>query len=266
MNYIDRLKCEVHLVEHCNLNCKGCYHFSPLAKEEFLSINEWERDCGRLSLLFGDKMDYISLMGGEPLLHPDICEFMRITRENFPTGGIWLITNAILLPNMKEDFWEACRKYNIVIRPTKYPINLDFDSIEKKAGMEQVDFQYFNGGIMEMTLGKQPIDLEGKQAIEDNFQNCYRANNCVAFSHGKLYSCLIPAHLHHFKNYFKLLISDCKDDGIDIYKARSAEEIMDKMKKPLEACKYCDRNHILRNGLSWEVSKRDIQEWIQVLK
>ena len=24
---------EVHIVEHCNLNCKVCLHFSPLARE-----------------------------------------------------------------------------------------------------------------------------------------------------------------------------------------------------------------------------------------
>ena len=27
---------EVHLAEHCNLNCKGCSHFSPLAEKEFI--------------------------------------------------------------------------------------------------------------------------------------------------------------------------------------------------------------------------------------
>jgi ABC-2 type transport system ATP-binding protein len=81
MRYSDTFQCEVHLVEHCNLNCKGCYHFSPLAKEEFLFLTEWEKDCKQLSTLFKDRIGHISLMGGEPLLHPDICEFMRITRE-----------------------------------------------------------------------------------------------------------------------------------------------------------------------------------------
>lgn len=25
---------EIHIVEHCNLHCKGCTHFSPLAQKE----------------------------------------------------------------------------------------------------------------------------------------------------------------------------------------------------------------------------------------
>ena len=26
---------ELHLVDHCNLNCRGCTHFSPLAEKKF---------------------------------------------------------------------------------------------------------------------------------------------------------------------------------------------------------------------------------------
>ena len=30
---------QIHLTEHCNLNCKSCAHFSPIAKEHFVDIN-----------------------------------------------------------------------------------------------------------------------------------------------------------------------------------------------------------------------------------
>jgi ABC-2 type transport system ATP-binding protein len=45
------LRFDVHLADHCNLNCKGCYHFSPLAPEKFLDIEQYERDCTRLNEL-----------------------------------------------------------------------------------------------------------------------------------------------------------------------------------------------------------------------
>lgn len=28
---------EFHLADHCNLNCRGCGHFSPIADETFLA-------------------------------------------------------------------------------------------------------------------------------------------------------------------------------------------------------------------------------------
>lgn len=40
-----RLRFDVHLVEHCNLNCRYCGHYSPLAKEEYLAPDESKRLC-----------------------------------------------------------------------------------------------------------------------------------------------------------------------------------------------------------------------------
>ena len=124
---MDKLKFEVHVCEHCNLNCKGCYHFSPLAKEEFLDVVEWENDCKRLSILFDREMEFISLMGGEPLLHPKICDLLKITRKYFDIGDVSIITNGILLLDMDDDFWNTCRENNVTIRQTKYPIDIVFN-------------------------------------------------------------------------------------------------------------------------------------------
>jgi ABC-2 type transport system ATP-binding protein len=45
------LSFEIHLTEHCNLNCKGCFHFSCIAEEEYLTKEEFERDISRISEL-----------------------------------------------------------------------------------------------------------------------------------------------------------------------------------------------------------------------
>ena len=42
----------------------------------------------------------IILMGGEPLLHPQVGEFCRVTRECYPEAGITIITNGTLIPKM----------------------------------------------------------------------------------------------------------------------------------------------------------------------
>lgn len=255
-----KLRCEVHASEHCNLNCKGCYHFSPVAKEEFLQVDEWEKDCRRLSELYNGEMEFISLMGGEPLLNPNIDKLLEITRKYFPIGDVAIITNGILLYDMPEGFWKTCRDNKVTIRLTKYPIKLDFANIEEKAKSEEVSFQYFNVGYR--SLGYQPITLKGNENALDNYNNCYRVNTCVAFSHGKLYSCFIPAHIHHLKDYFKLDVDVSPLDGIDIYSVRSAEEIDEKLSRPLRMCCYCKRDKVARDGIKWEISKKELNEWI----
>lgn len=44
---------EVHLVEHCNLNCFGCNHFSQIANEEYTSLESYENDMRQLSTIIG---------------------------------------------------------------------------------------------------------------------------------------------------------------------------------------------------------------------
>lgn len=35
---------EMHLVDHCNLNCRSCSHYSPVSPERFASPEEADRD------------------------------------------------------------------------------------------------------------------------------------------------------------------------------------------------------------------------------
>lgn len=84
----------VHLVEHCNLKCKGCDNFSPLAAEEYVNVKQYANDLKRMSDLFGDNVERIDLYGGEPLLHPQIVDLLNIARENF--HGYLLVGEKVL--------------------------------------------------------------------------------------------------------------------------------------------------------------------------
>jgi|GEM_PF-3802809 len=53
----------VPIVEHCNLRCRFCDHFAPLAEVKFADIKVFEKDFARLSELISPKIDLISLRG-----------------------------------------------------------------------------------------------------------------------------------------------------------------------------------------------------------
>ncbi|MCH5322196.1 MAG: hypothetical protein J1E31_01265 [Helicobacter sp.] len=44
---------EIHLAEHCNLNCFSCSHFSQLADEEYTDLASFEKDMKQLALICG---------------------------------------------------------------------------------------------------------------------------------------------------------------------------------------------------------------------
>lgn len=250
---------EVQLVEHCNLNCKYCSHFCPVAKEGFLDVNEYERDCKRLSELFNKEVNFIRLMGGEPLLHPDIAKFCDITRKYFPNGTIDIDTNGILILSMKENFWKALRENKINLTVTRYPLNLDIEAIKNKCKKENVSFRFFCEQPVE-TFNHLPLDLEGRGQIEKNFYRCYLANSCHTLKHGKMYTCSTVPHIHQFTDYFKCDLKLSENEGIDIYKAQNKDEILNFLAKPIPFCRYCNIDK--RETKKWEISQKKIEEWI----
>lgn len=250
---------EVQLVEHCNLNCAGCSHFSPLADKEFLDVLEYEKDLKCLSSLFDGEANFIRLMGGEPLLHPELKKIIELTRKYFPDCIIDLDTNGILLLSMNKEFFNVLKENNIFLTITKYPIKLDYKKIEEKCSEEKIKFRYFDNQIVRKFI-HLPLDLEGRQLIEKNFYNCYLANCCHTLKHGKMFTCSTVPHVHHFNKYYNCNLKVSKNDYIDIYKVKNKEEILNFLAKPIPFCRYCNVNKRTYNH-NWKKSSHDINEW-----
>ncbi|MBQ8535015.1 MAG: radical SAM protein [Bacilli bacterium] len=251
---------EVQLVEHCNLNCASCSHFCPVAEPEFLDINEYEKDVKRLSLLFDNEANFIRLMGGEPLLHPKIKDFFKITRKYFPNAIIDLDTNGILLKSMKDEFYNSAAKYNINISVTRYPVNIDYEIIKDKCNKFGVNFRFFDNQVVRK-FNLLPLDLEGRQQIEKNFVSCYLANCCHTLKHGKMYTCSTIPHISHFNKKFNKNLIVSKRDCIDIYEVKDAKEILDFLAKPVPFCRYCNVHNRI-GDLDWKESNKQIEEWV----
>ena len=85
----------IAMTHHCNLNCRGCAVFSPLAPIENLSRNQIINDFIHLKNLFGDIYDFkFSYLGGEPLLNPDFLNIVNDIRLLFPNSYQDFLTNA----------------------------------------------------------------------------------------------------------------------------------------------------------------------------
>ncbi|MCI9331680.1 MAG: radical SAM protein [Oscillibacter sp.] len=259
-----QLQFEVDITRHCNLNCEYCGLYSPLANKEFLDPEEYRRDCARLSELFHGEMRRVYLLGGEPLLHPQITELMKITRESFPIGIIRILTNGILLPKMDDAFWQSCSRYGVEVTTTEYPIQLDYSAcsdLAEKHGVAYLPHVFSIDPAYKKTMGRDIISLKSMVRPEYNFAHCSSANLCLTLSHGKLYSCGVAANIHILKDYFHLDMPISQQNGVDIYAVESGEELMRGMAKAMPLCGHCD---LSVRGVEWDwrVSRRDRYEWL----
>jgi len=256
-----KLVFEVALVDHCNLNCQGCGLFAPIADKKYYNVEELENDFKRIHELAEGKIEFIRLLGGEPLLHPDILKVLDIVGKYFQKTHIALITNGILLEKQPHEFWASCKKNNIKISITKYPINLPFKKIEKIGKEYGVIVGYFNDKHIVKTSDKYTMDMAGGSTPAESFKLCHAANYCTALDNGKIYPCSTISRIKYFNKYFKADLKVCEKDYIDIYKVNSLDEILEFLCKPVPFCRYCDVDKWVY-GFDWAVSKKNISEWV----
>lgn len=251
----------VNIVDHCNLNCKYCDHFAPLAEEKYVDIDNLERDFRRIAYLV--KLDALGLMGGEPLLHPQLPEILNMSRRIFPHTRISIFTNAILLDKQNEVFWKACRKNNINIGISRYPINIDFNTIFSISKENNVNVFLYSGTVNSpKTMFKLGLDLQGTQNAAEMSKICWQnKGGCSFLGDGKFYQCTTAGQIHRLIKYFNLDIKVTDEDYIDIYKIRKGQEIIDFYKKVIPFCKYCDIKKQI-SGLKFEISKKELSEWV----
>ncbi|MCR5421188.1 MAG: 4Fe-4S cluster-binding domain-containing protein [Lachnospiraceae bacterium] len=253
-----------NILDHCNLRCKGCDHFACIADEKFYSYESVASDIRRMAEIFdGDYIMKIAIMGGEPLLHPELLEILKETRKNFPFATIRLTTNGILLLKQNEEFWRICRENDITIVNTKYPINLNYEAMKKKAGSENVRFQYFKGSGEDVIKHsfKKIINLNGDSNPADSFSRCHISNYGNFVLEGKFYGCPFSAQSFRiFNKKFNRNLRITEEDYLDIYKVNDKNEFFQFAARPKFYCRYC-------KGLSpmfpWSRSEGKMTEWIE---
>ncbi|MCL2073831.1 MAG: radical SAM protein [Marinilabiliaceae bacterium] len=251
----------IHLADHCNLNCRGCDNFSPLAPKVFADISIVTQDLKRISELSTGRVRDIQLLGGEPLLHKQVTDFFHVTRKYFPKTSIKMITNGILLFAQTEDFWKSCRENKIEIIVTKYPIKIDHNAIKQLVKSKKIMFNFY--GRTEMiskSMQCVPLDITGCQNRKDSFLRCSAANRCIALDNGKIYTCTTIPYIKYFNNHFNQNLEVSKHDYINIYEAKNFDEIMTFLSKPMPFCRFCNQKGIIWD-IGYGVSKGKIEEW-----
>jgi hypothetical protein len=255
LNYL-----EIHIVDHCNLNCKGCTHFSPIADEYYANPDEFARDMQQVKRLFST-IRYIRLMGGEPLLHPQIELFLFHARDCFPKADIRIITNGTLLNRMSDSFWESCRANSIGFDLTVYPLYPSMD--------ERVKFLFElmrTKGIKRVALKRATsfyvfYNAKGNSDPKLSYRKCKPGlNGTPNLRHGRIYSCPIPTYINIFNKRFGTQIPS--DGYIRIYdRGLSGWDVKKALEEGPSACRYCTFGWDTVPKIPWAHSNRIIKDW-----
>lgn len=106
----------LHLVDKCNNNCESCSHFCTLADNFILNPSDYEKDLTILAHKFN--VGEIDLMGGEPLLHPQIVKILTLRAEFCPKLSSACIQTAFSFPKCPTNSGKPAEKTK---SPSKLP-------------------------------------------------------------------------------------------------------------------------------------------------
>ena len=190
--------CEIDIVHGCNLRCAQCSHFSPYrhglsTMEDILGwFKQWNQKI---------YPNVINLLGGEPLMHPDLAEIIFESSRIFPNSRIEITTNGLLLPRIESAVFEVLRKVRVRVIVSDHsgddvPFQHVFDSINL---LRQQNVQY-----MVRNSNKQwhascrwnednvpiPFQSNPRQA----WKAC-TAKNCKSLMNNKFFKCSILANI-----------------------------------------------------------------------
>lgn len=250
--------CEVLLTSQCNLNCKSCDHFAPFSEPRFYNLQQYEKDIKHIYDLWGKDFSEINLQGGEPLLHPNLLDFILITRQTLKKARIQIISNGLLLKNQSTSFWECLKSNNIVLGITEYP-QTDIPFIQDKTneyGIELCTFPHPKKGYMR----KDVLDLTGSQNPRISFLNCIMVNMCLPLKDGYVYTCPTAACISEYFKKFNISIPKESYGGKKVEKFKTKEEMADFFTHEIPLCKFC-KDTVWQ--LSWEKSQGKITDYLE---
>ena len=260
---------EVSLTDHCNMSCQMCDHYAQLSDEWFIEPEVLECDLKRMSELCEGKCAVITLLGGEPLLHPQLIRCMRIARGAFPQAPLVLLTNGVKLLDLENgeegNVWKALKELDITISITRYPIKLDYDTIKSKAKEYGVNLALSSDIHSETPIEEAKISYKHTFRFdkdEDNifFPACHYYNHLGVVKSGRYYMCPVSAHVDIFNKRFGKNLEMTEEDSIDIYKINSWEEIARFLANRIPFCEYCDIRKWGSNSV-WKPSTKEIGEY-----
>lgn len=223
---------EAHVVDHCNLTCAECCSLSPLLPHRFTAPSALAADLELAAKVLAPRV--FKLVGGEPLLHPELVELLRVARRSAIAPQLSLTTNGLLLHRMPDACWEQLDALTISRYPTPALSQAAVQELERKAQRFGVRLNWKQQDqFVSMSLPQRRDDHAETTRI---YARCWLRERCHLVHDGRFYTCTRPMH---FGSWFGPQ-HDLGGDSAPL-EASSPEALLAYLRRehPLRACAHC---------------------------
>lgn len=230
--------CELIVAHHCNASCRSCDHLASRAKQLFVDPDSLAKDLSALARYY--RPSFISLLGGEPLLHPRLLDVLDVIRQSAISERIRVVTNGALLGSVPDRFWQSVDQVCISVYPDFGPRPEEIRRYLRQAKEHGVHLELrWTDSFLESysELGTTDADLIARVYHTCKVVHVWR---CHTLCDGYLYRCprsmCIPRHLlgrsgpEAVRDGFPVAEGETSRQGLLEFLSAEA---------PLESCRYC---------------------------
>ena len=232
---------EIVLTTKCTLNCKGCSALMNYYNKRYDTNIDINIESLKRILNSCDSIYHLRLLGGEPLLYPNLYELLEFLKKQNKIKQITIVTNGtLLIKNEKIIKILKNSLFNVFIS------NYGKNSSKKEELINQLkenNIKYILG--KEDTLWRNYGDLEKRnrkeKELKKQFLNCKIM--CTSILDGKLHHCPRSSHGTNLKKIplRKQDYIDLLDKNIDEKQLRKElYKFFYKYVPYVEACNYCN--------------------------
>lgn len=224
---------ECAIVGHCNMNCNGCSACANISTPYFMELSKFKNDMQQLKKLYSG-IKYLKLLGGEPLLHKQLSEFIYTAREYFPDAELVVHSNGLLIPNISSDLLDKMTELDAGFVFTLYPeTGKKKRQIEQRLDKHSVKYE-FTSPVYEF---RKAVNLRGDYDANEIYKNCCK---CINLIDGTI-SCGVGYLIDKLEKKYNIKICENKfEHCVNIYSTQmSGSDINSLLDSPCELCRYC---------------------------
>lgn len=227
---------EMHIMDACNLNCRGCTHFSPIFEND---IPDFESRISDVKKLTGKNIHIVQfhILGGEPFLNPEINRYVEVLCELLPNSEISIVTNGLLLCKVEDRILQCIHDHNIKVSISEYlPTHKVIDKIVERLKKFHIIY-----GIRRMDT-KEKFNKPLALSQDHSFEKLCISKGCINIWNGKISRCPTLMYIDRFNSVFG---TNLPNEGIiNLDNEMTDKELVDMLTKEVPLCSHCIKNEI----------------------
>jgi hypothetical protein len=231
---------EFYITNQCNLACTNCNRFND---HDFRGHYAWEASADAVEA-WSQRINapLITIIGGEPSLHPELETWVSNLRRLWPSTEIMIQsngTNAQLA--RKLDLWKRYR--------TGWGISVHQSSM--RPALERQWHGISNGFFDNTEFTPAAVIPQGGSFAVHHSDPVTAFNACtMRVSHtifqGRLYKCPVMAVLPEFRTQHSVVLDSRQEQLLSRYQSLSADcseqqliDFVDARHRPIDQCEFC---------------------------